>query len=141
MATISLAADSTTITLNGFIITDLVDGDTVTITPVNPATAHTRSVRSVNIQARSDARVRDVVFRVPKYGDSDAWLNERMQRTAPEILEGTIKEDLVRDGEEVVSTWSVLQGSVTDQPTDTRNNVDGSNMMEYTIRFNDCTRA
>lgn len=141
MAILSFAADSTTLVLNGQIINDLVDGDTVTLTPVNPNTAHTRSTNSVNIQGRSDAGVFELLFRVPKYGESDIFMTPRLTASPPEIFEGTLKEDYVKDGQEVVSTWVLSEGSLTTQPTDTRNNTDGNNLMEYTIRFNRTERA
>lgn len=141
MASAQLANDATTISWNGRNYNDLMEGDFVVITPVNPATSHTRSRQGVNIQERSDKDVYDVVIRVQKYSDDELELNRIKDASPPEVLNGTIKENYVKDGEERVTTWRTEQGSITTQPTDTRNDLDGNSMMEYTIRFNRARRV
>ena len=141
MANITLAAEATSLILNGTPILDLVDGDTVVITPVNPVTNQLRSSRSLNIQKRSDSDVHDVVFRVPKYSDADIFMQSAINQRIPTVFNGSCKENYLRDSVEAVTTWTLRNGSITTRPTDTRNNQDGNNMMEYTIRFNQATRV
>lgn len=141
MATVNLAADSSTLTLNGTVIDDFVDGDTLTMTPVNPVTGRMRSLRGINIQERSDKDVYDLVFRVPKYSDSDIFLNTEVNQSPPTVFDGTLKEVYDRDGVEITNTYTLEAGSFTTQPTDTRNNQDGNNMMEYTIQFDRAVRV
>ncbi len=76
MAGIALAADSTTVVLNGTAILDLSEGDYIVLTPVNPATSHINSTNGgVNINERSDRGVHDLTLRVQRYSASDGFLN------------------------------------------------------------------
>ena len=60
MATITLAADSTTLILNDTSIRDFLAGDVLTLPPVNPSTSHVKGNNgSVNINERSDKGVYD----------------------------------------------------------------------------------
>ena len=141
MSTVQLLADSTTIILNGRVMNDLVDGDTITLTPVNELTSRTRSVRSLNIQKRSDGGVIDVAFTVPKYSDDDTWLTSQLNQDVPVNFNGSCKENYTKDGVEMVKTYTLENGSFTTQPTDTRNNQDGNNEMTYTIQFDQHKRT
>ena len=136
MSNILLNADSTTLILNGRAFSDFVDGDTVVLTPVNPLTSHTRSRDSVNINKRSDALVYDLVFRIPKYSDDDDFMLAQLNNPSIILFNGSCKENYVKDGEDRIRTATLQDGSVTTQPTDTRNSTDGNNLREYTIRFN-----
>ena len=140
MSTVTLAADSSTLVLNGRAITDFVDGDTILITPVNELTAHTRSNKSLNIQQRSDGRVHDVTFRLPKYSDDDRFMGSVIASDTPVVVNGSCKEDYQINGQARTTTWTLENGSVTVQPTDTKNNQDGNILMEYVIRFNRAVR-
>ena len=139
--TIALAADSTTVVLYGFLVDDLVDGDYVLMTPANPATAQTRGLNSVNVQRRSDGLVYDITIRVPKYSATDEQFNSWISTSIPTILNGSIKENYEKDGTARVCTYSIEGASFTTLPTDTRNNQDGNNMMEYIIRANTTVRS
>lgn len=136
MSNIGLNADSSTLILNGEGITDFVDGDTIVMTPVNALTNHTRSLESVNIQKRSDADVYDIVFRVAKYSDNDEYLLAQLNNPSVVIFNGSLRENYSKDGEQRIRTFTLEAGSFTTQPTETRNNIDGNNAREYTIRFN-----
>jgi len=135
MGTVALTAKSTTLILNGRALVDFVDGDTILLTPVNELTSHTRSPNSLNIQQRSDGRVYDLTFRVPKYSDDDGFMASIIASEAPIIINGSCKEDYRLDGSDRTTTYTLENGSVTTLPTDTRNNQDGNNLMEYVIRF------
>lgn len=141
MSEITLAAESTTLVLNGRAYEDVVDGDTLTLTPVNPTTEQTTSKKGVNIQGRSDKDVMDLVVRVAKYSDDDNALNTARNATPPTVLAGTCKETYLKDGTEITTTYVLEQGSLTTPPSDTRNNQTGNNMLEYTIRFNKGVRV
>jgi len=141
MSTIQLLADSTTLVLNGHLFNDFIDGDALVISPPNDLASRNRSVRGLNIQKRSDAGVRDLTFTLPKYSDDDIWLNSQLNKDVPVIFKGSVKENYVKDGVEFVTTYTLEDGTITTQPTDTRNNVDGNQDMAYTIQFNKATRA
>ena len=140
MSTITLSTNSTTLVLNGRAINDFVDGDTLIFTSVNPRTTHTRSSQSVNIQEHSGNEVYDVTVRLPKYSDDELWLAGEMQRRPIVTFSGSCKEVYVKDGIERITSWTMEQGSIGAQATETKNNVDGNNLMEYVIRFNRARR-
>ena len=141
MSNIVLNADSTTLILNGQGLTDFVDGDTVTLTPVNPLSSHTRSLEGVNYQKRSDAGVYDLVFRLAKYSDNDEYMLAQLNNVDLVLFNGSCRENFIKDGQERVRTFRLEGGSITSQPTETRNNLDGNNLREYTIRFNNVIGA
>lgn len=142
MAVIALQADSTTLVLNGTIINDLGEGDSITFTSVNPLTGHVNSAgNGVTIKKRFDGGVTDMVVRVQKYSDADVFLNSSRESAAPVVFNGSAKENYTKDGTEFVCTLQLNNGSITAQPTDTRNNQDGNALMEYTIRFRNAVRT
>lgn len=142
MAVIALQADSTTLVLNGTILNDLAEGDSITFTSVNPLTGHVNSAGAgVTIKKRLDGGVTDMVVRVQKYSDSDVFLNSAKESGLPVVFNGSSKENYTKDGTDFVCTLQLNNGSITTQPTDTRNNQDGNALMEYTIRFRNAVRT
>ena len=141
MAGIALAVDSTTVVLNGTAILDLVEGDYVVITPVNPATSHVNSINGgVNINERSDQGVHDVMLRVQRFSESDIFMNNLARQSPPVIVSGSVKESFSRDGTGGVESWILENGSVTTQPTATKSSTDGNALQEYVIRFRNASR-
>lgn len=141
MAIITVAADNTTITLNGRPYNDFEAGDEFTLTPVNPSTSHTNSSNGgVTVHERVDRGVHDFVIRVQKGSPDDVALNG-LRNDPSTIINGSTKELLVVDGADTVDTHELRNGSVTTQPTPTKNSTDGNSLMEYTIRFRDVVRA
>jgi hypothetical protein len=141
MAQITLAADSTTLVLNGTAITDLVAGDVLTLAPANPSTAHVNSTNGgVNIQERSDRGVYDLTVRVQRFSESDVFLNNANRQSPPVVFSGSVKENYTRDGTEGVESWIMENGSITTQPTSTKNDQDGNALSEYVIRFRNTAR-
>ena len=136
MAGIALAVDSTTVVINGTALLDLVEGDYVIITPVNPATSHVNSTNGgVNINERSDRGVHDVLLRVQRFSQTDVFMNNLLRQSPPVLVNGSAKENFMRDGVAGVESWIMENGSVTTQPTSTKNSTDGNALQEYTIRF------
>lgn len=141
MAVITLPADNTTITLNGQVLRDFEAGDRFTLTPVNPATAHTNSSDGgVTVHERVDKGVHDLVIRVQKFSDTDVFLNG-LRNNPLTLINGSVKELFNRDGTEGVDTHELQNGSVTTQPTPTKNDQDGNSLMEYTMRFRVASRS
>ena len=141
MSVIQLLADSTTLVLNGRPFNDFIDGDALTLTSPNELASRNRSVRGLNIQKRSDSNVKDLTFTVPKYSDDDIWMNSQLNSEKPVLFKGSVKENYMKDGVEFVTTYTLEDGTLTTQPTDTRNNQDGNQEMAYTIQFNRAIRA
>lgn len=141
MSLITLAADSTTLILNGFSVDDFAEGDIMVMTPVNPSTSHVNALNGgVTINERSDRGVYDLTVRVQKMSDSDVFLNTTLRTSPPVILSGSMKEDYVRDGSELTESWILESGSITTQPTNTKSSTDGNALSEYVIRFRNATR-
>lgn len=141
MSTIQLLADSTTLVLNGRLFNDFIDGDALVMTFPNELASRNRSVRGLNIQKRSDSDVADLTFTLPKYSDDEIWMNSQRNSQTPVLFKGSVKENYIKDGVEFVTTYTLEDGTITTQPTDTRNNTDGNQEMAYTIQFNKAIRA
>lgn len=141
MPVITMQADSTTLILNGTAIADFLEGDTLELAPVNPATEHVNgSDGSVAIQGRLDGGVHNLTVRVMKYSDADIFLNNALNQAAPVVFDGSAKENYVKDGTASVSSWLLESGSITDRPTDIKNNQEGNILMQYVIKFRNASR-
>jgi len=141
MAIITLAADATTLVLNGTAITDTPAGDTITLAPANPATGRNNAINGgININERSDRGIHDLTVRVQKYSESDSFLNTLLRESPPAIINGSAKTAYSRDGQDSEQSWLLEGGSFTTQPTDTQNDTDGNALMEYVIQFREASR-
>lgn len=141
MANITFPAESSTLVLNERTLVDSIEGDFLTLTPVNPKTSRVNGSNGVSIASRSDGQVYDLTVPVQKYGEYDVFLNNALNQADPVVFAGSLKENFQRDGVDFVGTWSLEMGSITTQPTDTRNNQDGNAMVEYTIQFRNAKRS
>jgi type V secretory pathway adhesin AidA len=113
----------------------------ITITPVNPLTSRTHGAKgAVNINKRADAGVHDVVIRLTKKSASDVLLNTWRNQDQPVIINGTMVENYVNDGADAREDWVLEGGSITTQPSEVKNNIDGSDVVEYTIQFSSAIR-
>lgn len=141
MSEVVLDADSTTLVLNGTALPDFVAGDIITATPVNPLTSHVNSSNGgVTINKRTDGDVYDVAFTLQKFSASDLFMQSQVNQSSPVVFNGSMKEDYTRDTTAGVETWILESGSITTQPTDTKNNTDGNANRQYTIRFRNVRR-
>lgn len=142
MSVVSLVNDYTTLILNGSPIADLSEGDYLVIEPVNPHSWRTNSTRGgVTIGKHVGADVRNVRVIVQKYSPSDVLLNGWLNSDSIVVIDGSAKESYQRDGELFTESYTMESGSMTDQPTNTKNNVDGSETIEYVIQFRTAKRA
>lgn len=142
MAVITLLADSTTLILNDWSVTTLAEGDYLTLTPVNPASAHVNSAGGgVSISERFDKDVKDLVVRVQKFGRDDIYFNGLINSDGVTVINGSCKQSYTSDGSAGVESYTLEAGSITTQPTETKNNQDGNAMMEYTMRFRTAKRS
>lgn len=131
---IIIKAESTTLILNNTIISDFLNGDTLELAPLNQNTSRVYgSNRSVNVQQRADREVHTLKMRIMKHSDTDTFLQNYLNLSTPLFLDGSLKEIVIKDGSEKVSSWILEAGSITAQPTDIKNNQDGNALMEYTL--------
>lgn len=142
MPAIRVSADGATLTLNGRVMQDLQEGDSIELAPANPHSAQMNGVRpdSVTITSRSDRNVHDLTVRVQKFSADDTFLNSIRNAEFPEVIEGSLKESFIRDGNDGEESWILEQGSMTDQPTETKNTQDGNAVMQYVFRFRNARR-
>ncbi|CAM3602055.1 hypothetical protein RSJ44_003712 [Yersinia enterocolitica] len=141
MSQIVISADTATVVMNGRIITDIAAGDYITLTPTNPLTSRANSAQNgVTISKRVDAGVTVMVVRVQKFSNDDVWLNQQINTDIPVVFNGSVKESFVRDGAALKETYDLQVGSITTQPTQTKNNQDVNALMEYTIEFRNIRR-
>ncbi|ELX2275680.1 TPA: hypothetical protein U5E10_000248 [Yersinia enterocolitica] len=141
MSQIVISADTATVVMNGRIITDIAAGDYITLTPTNPLTSRANSAQNgVTISKRVDAGVTVMVLRVQKFSNDDVWLNQQINTDIPVVFNGSVKESFVRDGAALKETYDLQVGSITTQPTQTKNNQDVNALMEYTIEFRNIRR-
>jgi len=136
MSVIRLNADSVSAIFNGYALSSLAEGDFITIESPNPLTVRTNAENDgVTVKQRLDARVLDVTIRVQKLSEDDIFLNVIRNSNEPILINGSIKESYTIDGNDSKDSWTLEAGSITDQPSDTKNNQDGNAMMEYKIQF------
>lgn len=142
MPAIRVSADGATLTLNGRVMQDLQEGDSIELDPANPHSAQINGVRpdSVTITSRNDRNVHDLTIRIQKFSEDDTFLNSIRNQEFPEVIEGSLKESFIRDGNDGEESWILEQGSMTDQPTETKNTQDGNAVMQYVIRFRNARR-
>lgn len=143
MAAIRLSATGSTLTINGRVFNNLIEGDVIEVNPVNPRTAHVNGMQpgDVTINQRSDGGVHDVVVRVQRYSEDDVFLNSLMNADFPEILSGSLKESFIRGDTEGTESWVLENGSLTERPSRVKNTQDGNAVMQYTMRFRSAARS
>lgn len=142
MSVITIAANSATLILNDRAMTSFAEGDYVTLTPANPASAHVNSASGgVTIIERFDKDVYDLMFRVEKYSPDDVFMLGLINAEGPSVVDGSLKESYTIDGSAGVESWTLESGSITTQPTQTKNNQDGNALMEYVLRFRTAKRS
>lgn len=142
MSVITISLDSGTLILNDYTFKSFGEGDYLTLTPVNPRTSRVNSASGgVTIGERMDSGVYDVTFSVQKYSDDDVQMLGFINAAGVTLIAGSAKESYSKDGQAGVESWNLDGGSITTQPTQTRNNQDGNAMMEYTIQFRTAKRS
>ena len=134
MAKIVLSSDGSLI-LNGTAINDLIAGDAIILAPKNPHSSRANSQESgVTIAKRSDAHVHDMTVKVQKNSDSDIFLNS-LRNGEVTLIEGSYKQGFTKDGSEGQESWQLQGGSITTQPSDTKNSNEVDAVAEYMIEF------
>jgi len=142
MSEIVRLTESASLILNGTPLADLAEGDAIVIAPVNPHSWRVNSARGgVTVGKHLGADVRDVTIRVEKGSQSDVQLNSWLNSQDVVLLEGSAKETYIRDGQTSVESYTLTGGSLTTQPTNTKNNTDGNEVMEYVMQFRTAKRS
>jgi len=142
MSVITIQADSATLILNDRSMTAFAEGDFLTLTPANAASAHVNSASGgVSISERFDKDVYDLMFRVQKFSTDDVFMLSALNSENLIVFAGSLKESYSIDGNAGVESFTLEAGSITTQPTQTKNNQDGNALMEYMLRFRTAKRS
>lgn len=142
MSVITISMDSGSLILNDYTFKSFAEGDYLSLTPPNALTSRVNSASGgVTIGERMDKDVKDLVFSVQKYSDDDVFMNNIINTAGVTLIEGSAKESYSKDGSAGVESWNLDGGSITTQPTETKNNQDGNAMVEYTIQFRTAKRS
>lgn len=145
MSSISIPTGGLSLILNGSLINDFVEGSFVDLTLPNALTSRlTGANDSVVITERVDANVCDLVFRVTRLSPSDKiFLAAINQRPRVVVFNGSLKEEYfsILDDEDAIENWTLEIGTLTNQPVHSKNNQDGTIIVEYTIQFRNARRV
>lgn len=135
MSVITVNSADATLVLNGRTIEDIPEGDMFTIAFGNDITKQTQGVSGGKvIKSRNDKDDGLLTIRVLRYSADDAYLTNQINASdGPVVLEGSLKENFVRDGVDGVETHSISGGSLATRGDNTKNNTDGDDIQEYTI--------
>ena len=141
MSAVISDVENSTLTLNGHIFTNFMAGDTIVLTPVNDYSSHIVSTAGgVNIQRRADYNVYNLQINLQRLSDDDIFMNTVLNAPAIEIINGSWKINVNKDGVNTVDTYTLEFGSVITRPTYTTNVLEGNASSEYVIRFRNARR-
>jgi len=131
---------NSTLILNGEPIRDFIEGEKIILTFPNPLTSRKNSENGgVSIAKTVNGDVGQLVIKVQKRSDSDKFLTV-VRNGDVTVLNGSLKTRLTNDGVDGVDSYTLISGTITDQPADTQSNLELNNEMEYTIEFRSVIR-
>jgi len=155
---INIPTESLTLILLGIVINDLIEGDTVDLTPVNQLTDRLNGAgNSFTVTDRVDSNVYNMAMRVVRFSDNDVTLNGFFNRKPIVIFNGSMAQDYYRSnitapdvGDEELNVdvnsgtslenWTLEGGTFITQPTHKKNNQTQEISIEYTIQFRNASR-
>lgn len=136
MSKILYDSENSTVTLNGRALVDLAQGAAISIEFPNEQSSKTNGINNSSVvKQRSDRNSANVKIKVLKASSDDVFLNSALNQQAAVIFSGSIKTNFSRDGVDGVDSYALENGTISKRPTDTRNNVDGDEVMEYEFNF------
>lgn len=124
-----------TLTLNGRVIEDTVEGDVFTVAFGNDITSQTQGVNGGKvIKKRNDKDDGLLTIRILRYSADDAYITNQINNAdGAVVFEGSLKVNFTRDGVDGVETHSISGGSLISRSDNTINNTDGEDISEYNI--------
>lgn len=141
MANITLQNDSTTLVLDGEVMRDLAEGDVMTLAFPNAKTNRINAGDGgVTVGERSDGGVCVLTVRVQRFGAADKFLQSKAN-LGVSVFDGSAKENYTADGVDGVETYELQTGSITTQPTKTKNTTDGNALNEWVVEFRNGVRS
>lgn len=136
MAVISYSNSQSTLTLNGYTFVNLMEGESLSLAPVNDKSARTNSMGGgVSVQNRLDGGVHTLTVMVQKHSPDDKFMNDSRNSASPVIFDGSMKRAYIEDGSSKKSTVTLASGSITTQATKADNNQDADNSRTYVLEF------
>jgi len=141
MSIITMAANSTTLILNGYAFTSEGEGDFITLEfPNDNASMVNSGDGGVSVKERLDGGVCNATVMIQKFSDDDIFLNSSINAGGITVFNGSVKENFLKDSIDSVESYILETGIITKRPTNTKNNTDGNAVMEYVIQFRNAQR-
>jgi hypothetical protein len=141
MAYIGYDLGSTTLILDGRVISDFVTGTMIQMTFPNPDTSRFNGANGgLVVGKREDATICDIEFHLYRGSEDDVWLSTILSRREVNIFNGSLSVSYKLDGKAKTETFTLKGGSITDQPQFTFSNTDGNPELVYKIQFREHTR-
>ncbi len=142
MAAISYQNSSTTVTIAGTTIRDLIQGDWLEIGVPNMRSERVNAEGGgVSVHERIDADEGTLRISVQRFSDSDSFLSSLSRDNTRLVFGGTAVTTFERDGETLKDSWTFVNMSVTEQPDHLRNNETDPNSVDYNFKFRSHTRV
>ena len=140
MSVVVADPQNSTLVLNGHVFRDFAEGEKIVLSRPNPLTSRKNSESGgVTIIKAFDGDVGSIVIKIQKNSDDDIFMNTALSGDTT-VLNGSLKTRLTRDTVDGVASYTLVNGSITEQPTDTIENKEANDEMEYTIEFRTVTR-
>lgn len=132
---------SLTLILAGNVFSEFVEGDYVKLNFPNQLTDRVNgSGDSFSVTERVDSNVGELEISILRGSDNDIILNGLFNRKPIIIFEGSMSQDYLKGGDTALENWTLEGGTLTTQPTHTKNNVANEFSIVYTIQFRNATR-
>lgn len=136
MSVISYPNSQSTLTLSGYVFQHLMEGEALSVAPVNEKTSRTNSMGGgVSVSGRVDGGVHNLTVMVQRHSPDDKFMNDAKNSAAPFIFDGSLKRAYFENGTSKKTTVTLASGSITTQPTTADNNQDADNSRTYVIQF------
>lgn len=136
MAIIAYSNAQSTLTLNGYTFQHLMEGEALSLAPVNERTSRVNSMNGgVSVQGRIDGGVHTLTVIVQRHSPDDKFMNDSKNSTSPTIFDGSMKRAYSENGTSKKTSVTLASGSITTQPTTADNNQDADNSRTYVVEF------
>ena len=144
---IVIPTDSLTLILAGNVFSEFIAGDFVKLNFPNQLTDRANGAgNSFLVTERVDSNVGELEISILRGSNNDIILNGLFNRKPIVIFEGSMSQDCIRVSTDVdapdisLENWTLEGGTLTTQPTHTKNNETHEFSIVYTIQFRNASR-
>ncbi len=149
---IVIPTESLTLILAGNVFSEFVEGDYIKLNFPNQLTDRANGAGdSFLVTERVDSNVGELEISILRGSNNDIILNGLFNRKPIVIFEGSMSQDYITGGTSDITgsndisdisleNWTLEGGTLTTQPTHTKNNVSHEFSIVYTIQFRNASR-